>query len=66
MDDIRIIKQSSENGELEYVRFIDDPDDIKRPADYFTENNCTIDSDETTPYLDWMDTFPMNYTLKRI
>lgn len=66
MDDkIRIIVQSSEGGTIEYVRFIDDPDDIKELASYFAYNGCTIDSDNLVDRQPWMDSFPMNYSLRR-
>jgi len=61
MEKVRIIMQSSENGEDKYVTFSDDFDTLL--AD-FERPDC-IDISESITEIDLPSGFPMNYDLKR-
>jgi hypothetical protein len=58
---VRVLIQSSENGEKEYVIFSDDLGD---PQDGYVITGCSIDSD-TIIDNNLPDGFPLNYALKR-
>ena len=61
---IKVIIQSSENGDDEYVRL--ETDDIDEDVEFFAIPGCTIDQDLTIdcPELE-ASSFPFNYDLKR-
>ena len=61
MDKVRLIVQSTENGEKEYVTFSDDLTDSQ---ELYKITGCTIDSD-TIIDNELPDGFPLNYALKR-
>ena len=61
---LRVIVQSSINGDVEYVRF--NNDDLDEDAEFFTIPGCTIDQDFNIdcPALE-KSPFPFNYNLLR-
>ena len=67
--ELRLIIQSSDNGELEFVDFLDE-DDFNTNANDFVNPGCSIHFDgivilRTAKGYD-VDTFPVGRTLKRI
>jgi len=61
----RIIVQSTENGESEYVAFYEeDSDEFNSPIEDLLYPGHTVDSDEVCE-IDLPSGFPTNYSLKR-
>jgi hypothetical protein len=58
---LRLIIQSTENGEQEYVNFTEN---FTTPQEEFLIPRCTIDYDEIGDF-DIPSIFPLDYNLKR-
>ena len=62
MEEIRIIRYSSENGSSEGVFFTEEFD---LDAEDVIPHGCTLDSDRRIHVTDWETCFPMDYNLER-
>jgi len=59
---LRLILQSSDDGEREFVEFSEYFDS---PAEDFLIEGCTIEADTVIEVVNWPLGFPLDYPLKR-